>query len=113
MAVIARTATTAAAATAALLLQIEKDRSKALENTLTQDHSADQAINKLLLLGRHTQHTSARRRNGMWRRAWTAHAMHWLAMDDAHRPSPFCLAHRPVPIVQEPERAERAHYSNK
>ena len=26
--------------------KVEKDRSKALESTLTQDHSADQAINK-------------------------------------------------------------------
>jgi GTPase SAR1 family protein len=31
--------------------KLEKDRSKQLENTLTQDHSQDQAINKLLLLG--------------------------------------------------------------
>lgn len=31
--------------------KLERDRSKALENTLTQDHSTDQAINKLLLLG--------------------------------------------------------------
>jgi guanine nucleotide-binding protein G(o) subunit alpha len=29
----------------------EKERSKALESSLTQDHSSDQAINKLLLLG--------------------------------------------------------------
>jgi GTPase SAR1 family protein len=29
----------------------EKERSKALESTLTQEHSADQAVNKLLLLG--------------------------------------------------------------
>jgi len=29
----------------------EKDRSKALESTLTQAHSSDQATNKLLLLG--------------------------------------------------------------
>lgn len=82
MAVFARSVIAAATgAAAALFVQIEKDRSKALENTLTQDHSADQAINKLLLLGTHTHHTSARKRNDEPHRAWTAHATRGLAAD--------------------------------